>query len=270
MTSYGRPLLPNLFNLSDTDHADDYFDITAKTRVLPTINGTTGIFVTIGQSKIANNSSAPAVQYIVTHGANCINLNPYDGQYYIANDPVLGCSASTGFLQSGWQGRLCDKLITAGKYTQVILVPLAIAGSSVTDWDTGGAYHDRIRAVSALLTAKGIAPTSWLWQQGTTDNQSGMTQATYQTTLRSVIAYARSLPGRSADKWTIAQDTILNNVTSTGIRAAQAAVATDTGNKLGPDMDTLTMPTYTDGTHFNTTGNDAAAGLWSTNIQGNF
>lgn len=269
MGSYGRPALPNLYNLSDTDNPGDNFDTSAKTRIYPILNGTTGIFVTIGQSRITNNSAVPAVPYVCTNGVKCINLNPYDGAYYIANDPVLGCSASAGYLNSGWHGMLCDKLINAGKYTQVVVIPIAIAGTSVTQWDVGGPYHDRIRAASAMLTAMGINPTAWLWLQGTTDAIAGMNQATYETALRAVIAYQRLLPGRFADKWMIAQDTIHDpaNTISLPIRAAQAAVAGDFNNSLGPDCDTLIYPTYADGTHFNATGNDAVAALWSTKIQ---
>lgn len=270
MGSYGRPVLPNLYGLSDTDQVGDNFDTSAKTRIYPNITGA-GVFVTIGQSRITNNSASSAAPYTVSNGANCINLNPYDGCYYIANDPVLGCSASPGYLNAGWHGRLCDKLITAGKYPKVVVIPCGIGGSSVTDWSAGGNYRDRIRAVSAMLTALGITPTAWLWQQGTTDSIAGMTQATYQTALRAIIAYQRSLPGRSADKWMIAQDTIHDaNVTSAALRAAQAAVAGDSNNFLGPDCDTLTSPTNSDGTHFNAVGNDAVAGLWSTKIQASF
>jgi hypothetical protein len=152
------------------------------------------------------------------------------------------------------------------------VIPIAIGGSSVIDWDIGGAYHDRIRAASALLTSMGLTPTAWLWQQGTTDSINGMAQATYQTTLRSVISFQRNQPGRSADKWMIALDTINggSNTTSAALRAAQAAVAGDANNFLGPDCDTQTFPTNSDGTHFNDIGNDAIAGLWATKIRAAF
>lgn len=270
MTSYGRPSLPNIYNLSDVDQVGDCFDTSAKKRIYPNISGA-GIFVTIGQSRITNNSAAGATPYVVTQGVNSINLNPYDGCYYIANDPVLGCSASAGYLNSGWHGMMCDKLIVAGKYSKVVVIPCGIGGSSVTQWNIGGVYNDRIRAVSALLTGMGITPTAWLWQQGTTDSIAGMDQNTYQTNLRAVIAYQRGLPGRSSDKWMIAQDTIYGaNLTSSAIRAAQLDVSTDTNNYLGPDCDTMISPTYSDGTHFNGVGNDAVAGLWTTKIQANF
>lgn len=268
MASYGRPELPNLYGLSDTDQAGDNFDTSAKKRIYPNISGA-GIFVTIGQSRIANNSASGS-PYTVSNGANCINLNPYDGCYYIANDPVLGCSASAGLLNTGWHGRLCDSLITAAKYTKVVVIPCAVAGSSVSDWDTGGAYKDRIRAVSAMLTAMSITPTAWLWMQGTADAIAGMTQANYQTKLRSVISYQRSLSGRSADKWMIALDTIngAGDSTSAAVRAGQTAVGGDANNAVGWDCDTLTFALgYSDGTHLTSTGNPQCASIASTRIQ---
>lgn len=276
MSRGGTPESLNPYGLSTSDHIsglnDDFYDYVGKRRIYPTINGTTGVFVTIGQSRIANNSASGSVQYVCTNLGKCINLNPYDGQFYTADDPVLGASASTGFMRAGWHGRLCDKLINAAKYTQVVMIPIAMGGSSVTDWDSGGIYHDRIRAASALLTAMSITPTAWLWQQGTTDSINGMGQTTYQTALRSIISYQRGLSGRSTDKWMIALDTIHDaDVTSSALRAAQTAVAGDSNNSLGPDCDTLTLAgAFSDGTHFTNTGNDSVAGLWSTKIQAAF
>jgi hypothetical protein len=266
MVSYGRGELPNTYRLSDVDKIGDNYDTSAKKRLYPTIGATTGIFVTLGQSRITNNS-ANGTPYTVSNTVASINLNPYDGFYYTANDPVLGCSASPGFLRNGWHGRLCDKLITNGKYAQVVVIPIGIAGSSVTEWSEG-VYRDRIRAVCAMLTAMSLTPNAWLWQQGTTDAIAGMDQTTYQTALRSIIAYQRSLTGRSFDKWMIALDTINSaaNTTSSALRSAQSAVAADSNNFLGPDCDTLTYPTNSDGTHFNAVGNDAVAALWTTKI----
>lgn len=264
----GRTRLQNRFRLSEFDHAGNNFDTTGKRIAYPVLDGSTGIFVTMGQSRISNNSSTPASPYTPTNGAKCLNLNPYDGQFYVAADPVLGCSASVGYFNAGWQARLCDKLINAGKYTSVVIIPIAIAGSSVLEWNPGtpGPYADRIRAASAMLTDLGINPTAWLCQIGTTDAINGMTQSVYQTQMRSIITYQRSLAGRSADKWMIARDTIASGVTSSAIRAAQAAVAADTGNYAGPDCDTVPSGNM-DTLHYNDTGNDFVAGLWDAAIR---
>jgi hypothetical protein len=275
----GLPTAPNTYNMpainAPTPIGSNNWDTTGKQRIFPTIGVGTAVFVTIGQSKIANNSSPPATPYSPTNGSKCINLNPYEGpdpHYYVANDPVVGASASAGFFQAGWHGRLCDKLINAGKYTQVIFMPIAIGGTAVADWAPGGTYNPRITAAAALLTGMGITPTAWLWQQGTNDCVNGTSGSAYQTALQNVIAYERGLPGRSADKWMIAEDTIngAGNTVCSGIETAQTTVGGQAGNSIGPNSDTLGTPTYTDGTHYNNTGNDAIAGLWSTKIQAAF
>lgn len=270
MTIRGSAPSRNKYRLSDVDKAGNNYDITTKKRVYPTIDAGTGVFVTIGQSRISNNSSAPASPYTPSNGVKCLNLNPYDGHYYLLQDPVLGCSASVGYFQAGWQARLADKLIAAGKYSKVVIIPIAISGSSIADWNpSSGAFSDRIRAASAMLTDKGISPTAWLCQIGTTDNINGMSQSDFQTYMRAAINFQRSFAGRANDKWMIAQDTIASGATSSAIRAAQAAVAADSKNYLGPDCDTVPSG-YMDPLHYNDTGNDYVAGLWDVAIRAAF
>lgn len=268
----GRPELPNLYGMPTIDDASGAnFDTTTKQRVYPVLDGSTGVFVTLGQSRIANNSVSSSTPYTPTNVGKVLVLNPYDGAFYVASDPVLGASATPGYGFAGWHGRLGDKLLAGTpKYSQVIFVPIARSGASVTEWKSGAAYAPRIIAVCRMLTAMSITPTAWLWQQGSTDNGSGMSQATYEANLRAVISYARGQTGRSSDKWMIARDTMNSGTTSSAIRAAQVAVAGDTNNYAGPDCDLATSPTYSDGTHFNDTGNDYVAGLWDTAIRGAF
>lgn len=267
----------NTYGLYDTPSlgTPGNWDTTGKFSIPSSvINGTTGVFVTIGQSRISNQSSSPATQYVPTNSVKCLNLNPYDGQIYKLIDPVLGASvvASNSLFSIGWHGQLCDKLINAGKYTQVLLLPIAQSGSSVTDWISSGFANIRLTVAASWLTSLGLTLNGWLWQQGTTDCISGMSQNTYQTNLRSVISYERALSGRSSDKWMIAQDSVKDGAgtTCSAIRAGQASVAGDSNNILGPDIDSLPTTDYDAGPHFNNTGNDAAAGLWSTKIQANF
>ena len=268
MSVIGQEPSPNLYRMPEFDAVGTQKDPTGRRRAYPVIDGSTGVFVTIGQSRIANNSGPPATPYTPSNGVKCLNLNPYDGNFYVLKDPVIGCSATDGYYQAGWQGRFCDKLLLpTAKYSQLVILPIAVAGSSITQWVPGtGSLNPRILAACNLLTGLGITPTAWLIQIGTTDNINGMAQATFAAHLRSVIAYQRSLPGRSADKWMIAQDTIYGGSTSAGIRAAQASVATDANNYLGPDCDTIDPGAY-DGTHYNDTGNNYIAGLWDTRVR---
>lgn len=268
----GRPTLPNRFAFPDVDKEGNSFDTSAKRRVLAGIDSNTAVFVTMGQSRIANNSSPGQTQYQVTHPAAALNLNPYDATFYVADDPLLGCSASAGYSQAGWQGRMCDELISDGAYQKVVLIPIAVAGSSISEWVPGAAYAPRISAINAMLGEMGITPTAWLCQIGTTDAIAGMSQATFAANLRSVISSQRSAAGREGDAWVIAQDTIngTGNSTSSAIRAAVASVAADAGNHLGPDIDVATYPTYSDGTHFKDAGNVLVAGLWADRLEAIF
>jgi len=267
----GRPDPGNVYGLGDApiNATNPAYDTLGKSRIFPASLSSVAWFVTIGQSRIANNSSSPATPYTVANGANCVNLNPYDGNFYIANDPILGASASPGTFNAGWHGRLCDKLITAGKYTKVGFLPIAMAGSSVADWmNGGGQYAARIQVAVSWLNALGITPKAWMWHQGSADCVGAMAGATYQSDLRAVISYERGRTGRSADKWIIAQDTIHSGATCAGIQTAQTTVAGDSGNYAGPNADAIPGGDY-DGTHYNDTGNDWIAGQWSTAIQTN-
>lgn len=272
----GKPDYLNLFGLIDTPSlgTGGNWDAATKQEIYPAIGAGTGIFVTLGQSRISDISASGSTRYTPTNGSNCINLNPYDGHFYKLTNPALGASWNPALPQQqiDWMGRLCDKLITAGKYTQVVFIPIAQSGSSVVDWMTGGFANIRLTVAASWLTAKGITPTAWLWQQGTTDCINAMTQATYQTDLRAVIAYERGLTGRSADKWMIAEDSVKDGTGAvcTAIEAAQAAVAADANNFVGPNADGLPTSDYDSGPHFNDTGNDAIAGLWSAKVQAAF
>lgn len=269
----GWPGLVNVYGLDDTStNASNatypVFDPLGHSQIFPSSVTSIPWFVTIGQSRIANNSSSPASPYVVTNGANCINLSPYSGFYYIANDPVIGATATPGNFQAGWHGRLCDKLITASKYTQVGFIPIAMGGSAVADWISGGQYNPRITVAAEWLTALGITPKAWMWQQGTSDCVAGTSGATYQTDLQNVISFERALSGRSSDHWIIAEDTIHSGTTCSAIETAQATVGGQSGNYVGPNADAVPMADY-DGTHYNNTGNDWIAGQWSTAIQSN-
>lgn len=269
----GRNFLPNVFNLSDTDRPGDSNDMSAKTRVYPNLAAVKYI-VSFGQSRAASNSAAPATPYVVTNRSTCINLNPYtDGGFFTADDPILGASASTGYLYTGWHGRLCDLLVNAGwrSGNAIAMIPFAIAGSSITQWKSGAEYGPRILSVATMLTTRGINPEFILVQIGTTDCIAGMSQATFESEMRAVISYWRGLPGRSADKFYITLDTIHDaNVVCPAIVAAETAVGGDAGNSVGANADVFTFPTYSDGTHFNDTGNAAMASAHSSKIQANY
>lgn len=225
-------------------------------------------FVTVGQSRTANVSSAPAHQYSVTNGTHCVSLNPATGKMYIANDPILGASAPLGNFQAGWHGKLCDLLINGATkgYTDVGFIAVAIGGSSVLDWIPSGQFNARMQAAASWLTAMGITPRAWIWQQGLAD--CAMAGATYQTNLQNVLVSERGFSGRSGDRWMITVDTVSGispQVTCPAIASAQTTVAGQTNNVAGPNLDSIPVADY-DGIHYNDTGNSYVATQYQTAI----
>lgn len=66
-----------------------------------------GVFVTLGQSQIAN---AGETLFAARRGA--LNLNPFDGKLYQARDPLLGCNEERGNFAS----RLGDLPVAGGRW----------------------------------------------------------------------------------------------------------------------------------------------------------
>lgn len=262
----GTQTFPNTYNLQ-TGIGSFNSDTTGKLKIVPTIGGTTGVFIAVGQSLISNISANGATPYTPTNTTTCFNFNPYDGFIYRLSDPVVGPAGSPYIAEWGvsWLGRLCDNLrATTAKYDQVLIIPVAAGSASVASFDTGGANKNRIDAAISWALAKGYTVNAVLWFQGTTDCDNGTSQAAYTASLRSIISNAVA---RGFNRpWMIARSSIRNGVTCSTIRNAQAAVAADAGNLLGPDADAVNPADY-DGVHYFNAGNIWIAGQWNTSIR---
>jgi len=292
----GRPDDRNVYGLPDINTAAGSFgpiqwSAAGKIQVFPSNVPSIAWFVAVGQSHIVNVSVPPlTTYYFPTNGAKCINLSPYNGNYYIASDPVIGATIQVNGADLGWLSRLCDQLISGtggagGKYgtSGVGLITVGIGGSSVCEWapvssaapcpagSTLGRTNLRLQIAAQWLTTLGITPRAWLYQQGQADCVGGISLATYASNLRAVISYERGLAAaRANDQWIISQDTY-NQTSGTfgnGVHGgasppftcpdtiAQAAtnVGGDTHNFVGPNMDAIpgggVANTYTDGAHY--------------------
>ena len=223
----------------------------------------TGVLICVGQSNIANIVDAT---YTITNASKVSNLNVADGGVYAASDPMLGCSSMSPTAANGsWLGRLADKLITAGTFQRVILVPIARGGSLVADWATGTLALNLKTAV-ARCHAQGYTISGFLWQQGEADTTAGTGQAAYHNALLAVIANSRAA-GSSAP-WFIGKSTYIAGTTSAAIQAACEAAVNGVDVFAGANCDTLNS-TYrqVDNLHFNAaTGADAVATRWATAI----
>lgn len=223
--------------------------------------GKTLIFVVAGQSNAANHDAAA---YAVANVGKVLNFSVYDGKIYPLEDPLLGCTYRdvSGHKGSSWQGRLGDKILAANWADRIIFVPIAVAGTSVQSWAVGGEWNHRISVAARRLSDCGLGSlvSGVLWQQGESDLSLGTSEASYASSLASVINTFRT-HGIFAPIF-VARCTRQNDGSvSPAVRAAQTAIV-DHSNGIwsGPDSDSLGAE-YRDsaGAHFNARGSDMNA-----------
>lgn len=226
-------------------------DINGRTLFTGSLSGACVLLIA-GQSNVSNNMTSA---YVPTNAV--YNLNIYDGAVYASKDGLLGCSGPAG----NFAGRLADKLINAGLFSKVVLVPVAIDGTTVAQWNTSANFGNRITVAIRRLAARGLTTTAALWGQGESDH--GTAQADYQAAFVSVVTNSRS--SGYAGPWFIAKQTWFSGAVDATIQAAQVAVVNHpSGIWAGPNADSLDGTNRYDNTHFNDTGADAYAGLWQT------
>ena len=140
----------------------------------------TAVLLLIGQSSAANHSGQ---KYRSTHGARVVNY--VEGRCYAAESPLLGASGSDG---ESWT-LLGNKLIDAAVFDSVILVPFAIAATSITRWQAGA---DLNRALVQSLPAD-YRVTHILWHQGETDFDDGkISGADYKRMFETLVETLRA------------------------------------------------------------------------------
>lgn len=227
---------------------------------------TTGVFIVAGQSLADSSVNAT---YSPTNASKIDEINVFDGGCYQAADPMIGASAA-GAAYGCFFLRLADKMIIAGKFQRIILVPIAMGGSSITDWAPGGIYHLKLLAAPKRVIAAGIplnAISAVLWQQGETDASNSMLQATYKANHDAMTTAFRALHGNI--RWFLAKSTTINYAP---IRSAvDQIVAAGPQTFAGADTDTITGGTNRyDSVHPTATGADAMSSLWVTALSAVF
>jgi hypothetical protein len=226
----------------------------------------TAIIFVPGQSNATN---VMPTAYVPANAAKCNQINIYDGLVYQMRDPVLG---AVGAIAGTWMSRLCDSLINDGTFQRVIMIPMAIPGTTAAQWQTVLAQRVyvavlRARALGYLASNADVHPF-FLVSQGEQDGLIGTSSADYQASWLAVIEIAKGL-GCDVN-WFFAEETMVSNTTSSTIRGAQAALVNAGAKRLaGADMDSLTGSTNRQcphpedcGTHLTDTGAANAAMLW--------
>ena len=191
------------------------------------IDHNAAVILAMGQSNAANFAGTP-----YRPSRHVYNFNWTDGNCYRAQDPLLGATGRGG---SVWS-RLGDALIESGRYDEVLLVPVAVGGTSVRDWaGEAGPAARAVRAAQAL-ERYGLKITYVLWHQGESDHE--MHKEVYQRLFARMTEYIRA-NAISAPVF-VAMTSICDNYGSDQIRQAQRELPFRLANVFaGPDTDAI-------------------------------
>lgn len=108
--------------------------------------------------------------------------NWYNGKIFRAKDPLKGADGTRG---SVW-GRLGDKLISSMLAKKVLLVPLGIGSTTVSDWSEDGPHYERIINTIQQLNGQDIKIDYIFWHQGESDNFENTTTEDYTENFESI------------------------------------------------------------------------------------
>jgi hypothetical protein len=231
----------------------------------PPIPNTWPVLVYLGQSTIAGNATGT----YTTVSANAQMMNVYDGGIFPCANPVLGSSIPTTLGSNGVSCQTADGLIGSGTYPGVLIVNIAIDGTSVANWQ-GAQLQTRITAawnrLSHTFNASGAPlttnPMYVYWHQGEQETGLGTLGPPYTTGVQAVATQWRNLG--YTGPFFVATETVVSNAPNPTIATAQAnAVSTPLHIVAGANWDQFTGATYrqADGTHPTAAGASAFAGV---------
>jgi hypothetical protein len=146
------------------------------------------VLVIGGQS---NSTNISPTRYQPRHREQCQQVNVYDGKVYLAADPLVGTQGGGG----SWASRLCDLVLDAGDADRVIMVPIALSGTSSEHWRTV-LSHRLIVAVLRLKDLGYLKPQRNLHVlvldgQGETDATNGTTGEQFRSNKLALIETAK-------------------------------------------------------------------------------
>ena len=153
-----------------------------KAVACPAQDAKTAVLLLIGQSNTGNHAER---EYTSAHGARVLNY--FNGRCYVAESPLLGTTGSAG---ESWT-LLGNKLVTAGAFRKVILVPAGINGTPISRWQEGGDLNAMLMGVLAA-TRKRYRITHILWHQGEVDFIIKTAEADYRKMFGSLLSTIRN------------------------------------------------------------------------------
>jgi lysophospholipase L1-like esterase len=221
------------------------------------------VLVVLGQSNAASTNEADG--FIPRDGVD--NLNPADGLIYRARDPLLGASHGTPPMTASFATVLGDLLLKQGLAERVVLLDIAIGGSTIAAWAIGPLNY-RIAQAGRCLRALRLRPTFILQHIGESDASEPPSASLGQKFLRFQRLVVRDFRrhGMNCPYFIagVARMVDFNLPESQAlIRGAQRA-ACDPASRVfpGPDTDVLGKEFRADVVHFNRKGRWAHAEMW--------
>lgn len=242
-----------------------YRNPTGRTPRSPAINPANKTLVLIGSGQSLLSDVLPTL-VSPTNASVIDNMNIYDGSLYDVAGAMLGTTYAITQAPTLGPGnvlvRVADTLITNGKFDRVILAPISIGGTPVTDWgDSTGKYVNRFNVAMLRLASMGITPGMTgvtfanIFADGHQDYALGTSQAAWQASFGN---YATNVFATGFNGRIFVCSESASGQTSNNIRSAQAAVRNGTTIFDGGDIDSSTIAT-SDGTHPSDAGGSTMA-----------
>lgn len=191
------------------------------------------VIVLVGQSNSGN--MAAGYQYVSHRPGRILLLNVFDGQLYYYTEPCIGATGNGGH----WIGDAADRLVDAGNYDYVVIVPAAaIGGASVEQFAPGvfGDLRHRIVTCSQRVADLGLRVSCYNYGLG--ESATGYPEASFRNPLDAMVADVRS-QGLDAP-WIMDITTYHNDVINTGAVAALTHIVNGTDILAGVNTDDLT------------------------------
>jgi hypothetical protein len=215
--------------------------------------GRTAIILIFGQSNGANSGAAG---YRPRHRA--LNFNLFDGNCYVAIDPLLGATENGGNFAS----RFADMIIERSLFDTVVLTPISVGGSRIEEWTIGGARHRRLQVAIERARDARLEFTHLFWHQGESNACHAPDYRIYFDSFMNIHAALRSY-GVTAPIY-VAQASVCNSPPNEIIRGAQRDLVDATiGILAGPDTDMIGPEDRFDGCHMSESGLIKHATLWA-------
>lgn len=183
----------------------------------------------------------------------------FDGQCYLAQSPLLGSSGEIGESST----LLGNKLVEAGLYKQVVIIPAAMGASAIRQWAAGGDLNGLL--MSVIENAKPTYTiTHVLWHQGESDFLDDTPEDSYIKDFHSLVDSIRR-EGVSAPIY-VSVASFMGYVkpwnADNSVRMAQQALPDGKSILAGPDSDTIPLSDRYDGIHFSASGQEKFTNLW--------